>query len=162
MTNSNLDNMFKKLNAYFSSTSGKNEVQVAGTIATITLENENVIIGTDTLRCVFNANDKSAIIGITPVSTKVGSYLSDIDLTISVINDGFTNKYNRLYVDGGELFQYSTVHDFDFTIYKDFLAKYLVLLKVLKVSPRIKKDHPTIDEAIKNVEEAVELYNKEA
>lgn len=160
----NINAMFDKFISHYSSkdTGKGNQVLVAGTIATFTMDDENIILGLDTLRCVYNQNSKNAIIGLTPSKTSIGSYVRDIDLTFSVLSDGFNTNYNRLYVDGGELFQYSTVHDFDFTIYKDFLAKYLELLKVLKVSPRIKNPSPTIDEAIDNVSEALKLYSKEA
>jgi len=165
---SNLDSIFKSLSNHFNRGSNKlvsnnnYAVYSAGTIHQITIENETVIIGHDTLRLVYTNTDKTASVAFSPAKISVGSYVREVELNLSVMNDGYKNTYNRLHVDGGELFQLSTVYDFDFTILQDILAKYLELLKVMKTSDKLNNDHPQIDEAIKNISEAVALYNKEA
>lgn len=158
---SELDVVFKKLTDYFSNKDyTANGVMRSADIFTVSSKYKTVTFGINTLRFVFGDDEKNATISINPLNIEIGSYIRDVELVLQVLSSGFTNKYNRLYVDGGELFQYSTVHDFDFGIIPDLMTKYLELLKVLKDSPRnIAKDN--LDQAIKNVSQAVEAYRLE-
>lgn len=158
----NLDTIFKKMTEHFTNTNTITGVNTAGTIHQLTVEHESIIIGQDTLRCSYSNNRKNAMISFTPCAVSVGSYQRDVELILQLPSSALKNEYSRLHIDGGELFQLSTVHDFDFVILQDILAKYLELLKVIKKSPRRKTELQNVDEAIKNVSEAVELYKKEA
>lgn len=158
---SNLNNLFSAFSSYLggSRTSG---VHLSGSIYQITTGTETMIIGRDTLRFTYSDNEKNAMISFTPVKATVGSFEQPLNLTLSCFESGLNEPYSRLHVDGGELFQYSTVHDFDFAIIPDLYTKYLELLKEMKESPVVKGEKLLIDEAIQNLSDTVELYNKEA
>jgi|AGFT01.1.fsa_nt_gi hypothetical protein len=157
-----LEDAFARLSKSFSTKDRlNNKVSVSGDITTLNTDDLTVIIGAGTLRLVYSDNAKNASIAINPAIVSVGSYERGLDLTLTVLESGFKTSYNRLYVDGGELFQYSTVHDFDFGIIPELMTKYLELLKEMKTSPRLVSKE-FIDQAIENVSEAVEAYKLEA
>ncbi|WNV47186.1 hypothetical protein ENKO_077 [Klebsiella phage fENko-Kae01] len=158
---SELNVVFQKLTDYFSNKDyTSNGVMRSADIFTVSSKYKTVTFGINTLRFVFGDDEKNATISINPLQVEIGSYVRDVELVLQVLSSGFTSKYNRLHVDGGELFQFSTVHDFDFGILPELMTKYLELLKVLKDSPRsIAKDN--VDQAIENVTKAVEAYHLE-
>lgn len=158
---SKLNNTFSAFHNYLNGdrTSG---VHLSGSIYQITTGVETIIIGRDTLRFTYSDNEKNAMISFTPVKASVGSFEQPINLNLSCFTSGLSESYSRLYVDGGELFQYSTVHDFDFAILPELYTKYLELLKAMKESPVVKGEKLLIDEAIQNISDTVGLYKKEA
>lgn len=159
---SNLNNLFSNTSKYIAEGTRNLGVNLTGSIYQITIGTETLIVGRDTLRCTYSDNAKNVIIAFTPCKTSVGSYERPIELNLSCFESGLSESYSRLHVDGGELFQFSTVHDFDFSILPEIFAKYLELLKVMKESPLVKGEKLLIDEAIQNLSDTVELYKKEA
>lgn len=159
--NDNLNNVFNALCSYFTGQTVPG-VNLAGTIYTATRGNYSVILGRDTLRLVVTDSDKNAIIAFNPTKVSVGSFERGIELNISIHESKLNESYSRLYIDCGELFQLSTLHDFDFVIVKEIYTKYLELLKVMKESTRVNGEKLLIDDAIQNISDTVDLYNKEA
>lgn len=158
---SNLNNLFSGFNRYLAGSS-TSDVNLSGSIYQITVGSETLIIGRDTLRFTYSDNEKNVIISFSPSKISVGSFEQEQNLNLTCIPTGLNETYSRLHIDGGELFQFSTVHDFDFTIIPVLYTKYLELLKLFKESPVVKGEKLLIDEAIQNLSDTVELYNKEA
>ena len=156
-----LDNLFSGMQRHMKGGIGTG-VNFAGSIYQLTLGTKSLILGRDTLRLTYSDNDKNAIISFTPCKISIGSFEREIELHLNCYTSNMTETYNRLYVDGGELFQFSTVHDFDFGMLPELYTKYLELLKVMKDSSSVKGEKLHIDEAIANLSDTVELYNKEA
>lgn len=157
-----LNSLFNAFDRYLAGAGMASGVHLSGTIYQLTIGTESLIIGRDTLRFTYSDNVKNAMISFTPTKVAVGSFERPLELNLSCFESGLNESYSRLHVDGGELFQYSTVHDFDFSILPELYTKYLELLKAMKESPTVKGEKLLIDEAIQNLSDTVELYKKEA
>jgi hypothetical protein len=67
-----------------------------------------------------------------------------------------------MFMGTGELFQYGTLHDFDFGIVSDIVPKYLELLESLKDSGEFSKVHEgTYDLAVLSIRELAAKYAEE-
>lgn len=158
----NLNNLFNAFKKYLGGAGRSTGVNLTGSIYQITIGDESLIIGRDTHRFTYSNNKKNATITFNPTELSVGSFTQPIQLTLSCFESGLNETYSRLYIDGGELFQFSTVHDFDFSILPELYTKYLELLKLMKESPTVKGEKLQIDNAISSLSDTVELYKNEA
>lgn len=157
----NLNTILNEYTHYFNG-SKTNNISCTGTIYQGSCGTESIIMGIDTLRCTYFDSDKNASISFSPATISVGSFEMKPELKISVFDSDLHNTYSRLHIDGGELFQLSTVHDFDFMCIPILYTKYLELLKVVKLSERYKNDSTFLDDAIANLTEVCNQYSSEA
>lgn len=122
-----------------------------------------VLIGLHSLNCTVISNLDNTACTLNPVDIVVddevvnakGSVLSVFSTVESV-----QKQYSSLYVDGGELFQLSTMYNCDFSFIQNIMPKYVEALKVLKDS-KIQHNAVFIDAAIQNASEAQLLYKEE-
>lgn len=122
-----------------------------------------IVIGFNSLRCLFIDNKKFASITMIPAEVNAGSLTLQCETKFALYNSEFRHDFPGLYIDGGSTFQMSTLYDFDFGIIKDIMPKYLRVLEALVISSKTEKKvhQPTLQNAIESVRKYAKMYAEE-
>lgn len=134
----------------------QNGVVITATDLQCCVENNILWFGSVSASLTMCFTNKDVIFTINPTDVQIGSTVRPSAIKISVLNEDFSRLY-KLDIDDGELFQLSTIYDFDFLVLKKIMTKYLELLKVL---PERKLNLSALDddmvlEAIENIEKVM-------
>ncbi len=122
-----------------------------------------VLMGFHSLRCTVINNIDNTAYSISPVSIVVDDVtVNPMGTVLSVFNTNETvsKEISSLTIDGGEIFQLSTMYNCDFSFIKFIMPKYVEVLESLKEC-NFAFNSLVIDEAISNVKEAVKFYEEE-
>lgn len=121
-----------------------------------------IVLGFGSLRVIVVDNDKSASITFTPVEIEVGTFKLDRGLQLSLYSTTYRDHRESMFIGGGELFQLSTLYDFDFGIVKEIVPKYLELLESLRDSSQESKIHmETYELAVTAIRDLATKYAEE-
>lgn len=154
---SGFDSLLNSINGGTQSTISTTQDQIQHNLGDLT-----IILGYGSLRLMVVDNDKSASIAFTPVDIEVGTFKLNKSLQLALYSTEYRETRESMFMGGGELFQLSTLYDFDFGIVKDIVPKYLELLKALKDSGEWKKIHiETYEAALATITDLVVRYEEE-
>lgn len=121
-----------------------------------------VIFGLHSLRLTIVNNIDNTAIVITPcdVLNENGMYLHHMGTVFYIFNteENIVKEYNTLNVDGGELFQLSTLNSCDFRDNSDVLP---LFLKLIEGTDKLTQSYNKINvpDAALNIRNAMEKYN---
>lgn len=122
-----------------------------------------VLMGFHSLRCTVINNINNTAYTISPADIIIDDVIINhmgSELSVFNENDTVSNQIQSLKIDGGQIFQLSTMYDCDFSFIKFIMPKYLEVLTALKECSFI-YNSLVIDEAIENVKDAVKFYEEE-
>lgn len=123
-----------------------------------------VLMGFHSLRCTVINNIDNTAYTISPADIKIDDVtINSMGTVLSIFNqtESVSKDISTLKIDGGEIFQLSTMYNCDFSFIKFIMPKYVEMLLALKDSTGIIYNSIVIDEAIKNVQDAVAFYEEE-
>lgn len=122
-----------------------------------------VLVGFHSLRGTVINNIDNTAYTISPADIIIdNSVINHMGSELSVFNtsDTVSTEIQSLKIDGGQIFQLSTMYDCDFSFIKFIMPKYLEVLTALK-GCSFTYNSLIIDEAIENVKDAVKFYEEE-
>lgn len=116
--------------------------------------NSVVILALGSMRLVLADSEHNAYIVIQPV--QIQEHGIDKLVYITQFDDDFERTYDTLDINYGELFQYSTLYNYDFGIIEKLMPKYLEVLRNLLDSHLTDSvDNTILVESIENIKAAI-------
>lgn len=123
-----------------------------------------VVVGLHSLRCTVVTKSNNTAITFSPIELKLPGFNQNISTTLSIfsLEETLNQEYPGLHVDGGEVFQLSTLYNCNFESVAEILPKYKEVLTCLKTRSRSLKANDTmIDAALENIDKALLQYEAE-